>query len=380
MSRTGGSSRAGIALVRVALLSSALGPVGCGSRSALDARLDQPDSELAASAPPDAAPLPNEALGAADLSSETQTGCVDITHRYTSTPPTLMLLIDRSGSMRERFGTSTRWDVLRTAIINPEDGLLTWLDANANVGLMLYTSLNGYEGGRECPIVERVDVQFGNAARIREFYAGAEPFTGGDTPTGDALDAAVAELGALSSGPSRYVLLLTDGVPDTCSEPDPQNGIDAAVDAVVRARAQGVAVRTVGVSPDIARVGLQRMAKAGAGKPIELVHGTDADAERPLYASTEPRELADQLKGAIGDVRSCTVELGTDVQRAHALEGRLSLDGRALAYGDADGWSFEDADTIRVHGQACRRILGQGEQLEVRFPCDAEPRPGELPR
>jgi hypothetical protein len=134
----------------------------------------------------------------------------------------------------------------------------------------------------------------------------------------------------------------------------------------------------VGLSLDIARVGLQRMTNAGAGKPLELVDSIDPDAEPPLYASTEPRELADQLKGALGDVRSCTLELGTDVQSAHALDGRLTLDGRTLEYSAADGWSFVDEDTIIIHGEACRRILADGERLQVQFPCDPESSPGEI--
>jgi von Willebrand factor type A domain len=352
----------------------------CGARSGLDALLGDPDSSYqAASSPPDLAPMPSDARArGAALPSEAEIGCVDITRRYTPTPPTVMLLIDQSASMRERFGTSTRWDVLRSAIVDPDDGLLTWLDESANIGLMLYTSLNGFEDGQECPIVERVDVRLANASRIREFYAAAEPLAGGDTPTADAIDVAVSELRAVSAGPSKYVLLLTDGVPDTCSQPDPQNGFEAAVEAVVRARAQGILVRTVGVSPDIARAGLQRMANAGAGKSLDLVDGMDADAERPLYASTEPSELADQLKGAIGDVRSCTIELGTDVENAHALEGRVSLDGLSLEYGAPSGWSFEDQHTLSVHGEACRRILGNGERLEVQFPCDSQPNLGEI--
>jgi hypothetical protein len=273
---------AGIVATCVAVCTAA----GCGSRSGLDLdSFDVPETSELAVKPPGSF----DAFPVADGGSA---GCVDMTLSYTSIPPSVMLLIDQSASMTERFGDGTRWDVLRQAIIDPDSGLLTWLDAGANLGIMLYTSLDGSLSGRQCPLIERVETSFGNAATIREFYAEHEPMPGGDTPTGDAIDAAVQGLASSNAGPAKYVLLLTDGIPDTCAEPDPQNGFDAALQAVQRAHAQGVVVRTVGVSPDLARDALQGMANAAAGKPPELVFGTDAEAERPLYASTEPRQLS----------------------------------------------------------------------------------------
>ena len=340
--------------------------LACGSRSGLDGVLGPPERFELPSTPllrgvPDAGPAPEP--------EPEPEGCVDITRSYASTPPSVMLLIDQSASMNERFGQSTRWDVLRQAIIDEQSGLLTWLDDAANIGIMLYSSLDGFRQGFECPLIESVPTRFDGALAIREFYAEREPRPGGDTPTADGIDVATDSLVALGAGPAMYVLLLTDGVPDTCAEPDPQNGLEPAVAAVQRAYSLGVKVRTVGVSPEIARDGLQRMANAGAGKDPALQFGRDADAEEPFYASTDPRELADQLKGAIGDVRSCTVDLGADVGPARARDGSLVLDGASLHYGTPDGWRFVDEDTIAIDGAACQRILGAGEQLVVHFPC-----------
>jgi hypothetical protein len=344
----------------------------CGSRSGIEqltlSDIAGPELEVAA-APDDTSPPAEAELSAPAASLGAATGCVDITRRYASSPPTVLLLIDQSSSMRESFGESTRWDVLRQAIVDPDEGLLTWLDASARIGLISYTSLNGYERGRECPITQREDVRLGNAERVRRFYQAVEPFIGGDTPTADAIDLAVSTLASAEAGPARYVLLLTDGVPDTCAEPDPQNGFDDAVDAVVRAREQGIRVKAVGVSPEIERRGLQRMANAAAGKPLDLEYGEDSDAEAPLYASTQPRELATQLKGVFGDVRSCSVELGTDLDGRRASRGRLVLDGRELEYRGADGWSLESSHAIELHGRACSSVLDSGEQLEIEFPC-----------
>lgn len=351
----------------------------CGSRSGIEpltrVDIEAPDLEGAA-ALDDRAPPVDAELAAPSASIGAPTGCVDIERRYAGSPPTVLLLIDQSSSMRESFGDSTRWDVLRQAIVDPDEGLLTWLDASAKIGLISYTSLNGYERGRECPITQREDVRLGNAERVRRFYSAVEPFVGGDTPTADAIDLAVSTLASAESGPARYVLLLTDGVPDTCAEPDPQNGFDDAVDAVLRARDAGISVKAVGVSPEIERRGLQRMANAAAGKPLDLEYGEDPGAEAPLYASTQPRELATQLKGVFGDVRSCSVELGTDVDSGRARQGRLVLDGRELEYRGADGWSLASSHEIELHGRACSSVLDAGEQLEIEFPCEGAPDPG----
>lgn len=351
------------------LIVAGLALAACGARSGLELPSLEPAREDELGLSPPRPGFPDSGLTPATSFDDVPGGCVDVRRRYTPTPPSVILLIDQSASMIGRFGASTRWDVLRQSIIEPGEGLLSWLDESARIGLMLYSSLDGFEDGGECPLLQRVEARLGNADEIRRFYARAEPMPGGDTPTGEAIDAATATLLALDAEPAKYVLLLTDGMPDTCAEPDPQNGLDEAVDAVARAYAAGVIVRTVGVSPDIERRGLQRMANASAGKPLELVYGADADAAQPLYADTEPRALAAQLRGVIGDVRNCTIELGMPVGGARALEGHVVLDGVALEHDAADGWSFVDDDTIRVHGGACNRVLGDGQSLAVTFPC-----------
>lgn len=367
-------------------LAAAIVFVACGSRSGLygegQASAEAPPSggPLAAVPAPALPSLPEDELPSLPedelpvpppLLIETRVGCVDITRSYTSVPATVMLLIDQSGSMTQPFGGSTRWNVLRDAIVDREDGLLTWLDTSASIGLMLYSSIGGFAGGQACPLLTEVGVALGNAETIRSAYLGAEPLPAGETPTGESIQAAADALATIAGSAPKYILLVTDGDPDTCAQPNPQNGLDEAVAAALGAAARGIRVYTVGLD-GIAELSLQAMANAGQGKDPALFYGIDADAVEPLHASTDPRVLADQLKGVIGDVRSCIVELREEVGPGRAFEGTLTLDGATLAYGSADGWTFIDADTLEIHGAACESILGQGERLEVRFPCVTE--------
>jgi hypothetical protein len=129
-------------------------------------------------------------------------------------------------------------------------------------------------------------------------------------------------------------------------------------------------VFVLGVSNGLDAWRVQQLANAGAGKDPNLVYGVDADAEQPFSASTEPRELAGQLRGIIGDVRRCTIELGTPVDTERVFEGRLVLDGQPLDNDFRNGWTFVNDNTLRLNGEACDRVLADGERLEVRFPCE----------
>jgi hypothetical protein len=94
-----------------------------------------------------------------------------------------------------------------------------------------------------------------------------------------------------------------------------------------------------------------------------------------VSADSDPRQLAEQLKGIIGDTRTCTIALGTSVEADRALDGRLVLDGQVLANDNRNGWTLVDDQTLLLHGSACDEILGDGERLEVRFPCAADAPP-----
>jgi Mg-chelatase subunit ChlD len=351
------------------------GSGACGSRSGLlgagseDREAVEPIAQAQAAS---LEPLPADVLPPAEPE---RTGCVDITRQYDSAPATVLLLVDQSGSMRGRFGGGRRWDVLRDAIVDPDDGLLQWLDGSSRVGLMTFTSLDGFAGGA-CPMIVRADARVGAAERLRRVYLSESALVDGDTPTGEAIDVAVSYLQSLPPlGPS-YILLLTDGDPDTCVQPDP-NGETATAVAVAAARAAfdaGIRLQVVGVSDDISPDKLQRMANAGAGKDERLRFGTDQGAQQPFYASSDPRELAQQLRGVIGDERTCLVDLETFVGLERAGEGSFVLDGVTLRHGAPDGWTFVDDDIVQIHGASCDQILGEGERLEVTFPCaEGEP-------
>ena len=107
---------------------------------------------------------------------------------------------------------------------------------------------------------------------------------GWETPTGHALNRVAATLAAFSATPAgrKYLVLLTDGNPNTCAVGDPQCGQDLSVVAAQSARTQGIRTLVLGLGdllaantgclPNSMPCGerhLQDMANAGVGQPVE---------------------------------------------------------------------------------------------------------------
>ena len=143
---------------------------GCGSRSGLlgdDERVaEELEPQGAAGArftpllPPEEerAPLPRP--------EPALEGCVDRRFSYDTLPPTVLLLIDQSGSMEFGFGGGgSRWDVLRNAVVDPDEGVLSRLDTSVRFGLMLYTSFDGFRRGT-CPMLTESRIAIGNAESL----------------------------------------------------------------------------------------------------------------------------------------------------------------------------------------------------------------------
>jgi hypothetical protein len=270
--------------------------------------------------------------------------------------------------MNDRFGSGTRWSVLGSALFDPDHGVLARLQDTVRFGMALYTSNDGYAGGT-CPDLIEVPIAPDNAAAVQAAFEATSPALDGDTPTGDAIRAVVAELATYPA--PKYILLVTDGEPDTCAVPDPQTGQGAAIAAAELAHQEGVRLLVMGVSADIAPTHLQHLANAGVGAPLTAVWGYDEAAGQPHQASDDQAELAAQLTGMLGAERVCLIDLDETVDPSRAAEAEVLLDGQPLRHGDWDGWVLRSTSTLEVLGTACDWILTTSRRLSISYPCDA---------
>ncbi len=90
------------------------------------------------------------------------------------TTPTVLLIVDRSGSMDEDFeGQGSRWDVLRDFLLQQPGGLIYDLQSQVRFGLAMYTaeSNRGELPIGECPMLEIIVPDLNNYDEIAPVYA-----------------------------------------------------------------------------------------------------------------------------------------------------------------------------------------------------------------
>lgn len=322
------------------------------------------------SGPPDRPPV---STGGARTNEPTPTQpppCEEVTLTIDELRPTVTLLVDQSGSMRfgfpERSSEQTRWAVVRQALLDPGSGVVPNLQQSIQFGIVFYTSRNGFSSGT-CPILSEVRSATNNYEAIRKLYD--ETFPDDDTPTGPAIQEVVKSIQAAGRQGPEVMLLVTDGDPDTCEQPDPEDGQPQAIAGATAAYAAGIDFYVLGVSSDISGDKLQQLANAGQGKPLDAVFGVTPDAAEPFQASASVEGLSLQLRDILARVPLCEVALSRSVGLGEVSQGEVSLDGELLSLGNPDGFRLKDQNHLEVVGKGCERLRQSGKQLSVRISC-----------
>ena len=301
--------------------------------------------------------------------------CVKLDVEFDRVPPFVLLLIDQSSSMEDNFDNGKdRWNTLRDTLLDRDNSLLSKLQNEVRFGMVLYSSENGSENGATCPLLESSpEIKLGNFSEMQELLDGAEPVD--DTPTAESVEAVTARLDAINEPGQKFLILATDGEPDTCADPNAQ-GSDcpsgtvpcnsraevarqASIAAVTAAFDKGITTRVISVGDEVGAGHLKALAVAGSG---------DDSAEAFTALNTEALEAA--FTSIIGEARSCEFQLEGTVAAADAGRGTVVLDGQSLVFGDANGWSMPDERTVRIDGDACEALQqNDNAALSMDFPC-----------
>ena len=328
--------------------------------------------------------------------------CIDVEVTPTPVIPNVVLLIDRSLSMTGESGYAARvqdaidageyepwecegavpggpfnsedaefwrWNVVRTVLFNPTDGVVTELGNSVRFGLTTYSSDQSRYA--ECPTLVNVDLAFDNRDAMLEGFACSDLIL--ETPTRESLAPTADALAALEVEGPKFIVLATDGAPDNCKCPNfsgqapcNETGAQAAEMAAVVAEAArihddlGITVHVIDVSSPGQTAGgvalfdhLTEVATAGGGQS---------------YDGTEPAGLIQAFRDIISDAQSCLIELNGMVVPGKESTGTVTLGGDELEY-ETD-WVMPTTSQIELIDEACALFKTENPTLTIEFPCD----------
>lgn len=297
-------------------------------------------------------------------------GCAQGEAEFSQDPPTVMLLVDQSRSMDEDFGGSSRWDVLKDALIGT-DGIVTRLAPQVPFGLTLYsvpTGMGGMQQGGmmgECPTLTQVPIALNNFNPINATYGPA--MTLGATPTGEAFAAITPDLAAYNAPGAKVVLLCTDGEPNGCDGGGGGGGVNQqgrqrVLDAVDNAFGQGIQTFVISVGTDVGEDHLHDVANLGRGLPVN-------NPEDLFYVASNQSELEQAILDIFTNL-NCIFQLNGNVDPSRAGEGTVVFGGMPLTYGT--DWRLVGTDQVEVLGASCAAAAAAGGAVTVSatFPCD----------
>ncbi len=288
-------------------------------------------------------------------------GCGEVEATLEPIIPTIVLLIDQSGSMTSDFAGQERWAAVYETLMDPADGVVVSLEDSVRFGLALYSSEDGFDGG-ECPLLTNVDPALSNHMTIDQVYAPETPID--ETPTGESLEATAIALAAFDEPGPKAIVLATDGEPDTCETPNPQEGQPQALAAAQLAFGMDIQTFVISVGDEVGADHLQEMANVGVGKDP-----ADPDPA-PYYEALNAGELVNAFDEIIGSFISCELSIDGLVDLDQACEGTVELDGVELECGV--DWDVPDESTLVLLGESCATIKdGQQHTVDAKWPCGA---------
>lgn len=277
--------------------------------------------------------------------------------------PTIQFVVDQSGSMGQDFGGVTRWEALTDTLVGNPNAIVTSLQSDIRFGMSLYTGTTA-----TCPSITETGAQLDAADEITTLLADNPPAS--ETPTGESFAMAAATVEADTWDGDKFIVLATDGEPDTCAVPNPMDGspeADAArqavVDAVADAYAKGIQTFVISVGEAIADTHLQAVANAGQG-----VQAGEPDA--PFYKALGQQALTDAFDDIISGVRECKLDLSDPLQADLAASCTVTVNDNAIPYDDPNGWSLDGDSTIELMGSACTQIQEGVVNIEMACSCE----------
>lgn len=274
--------------------------------------------------------------------------------------PDLLIVLDRSCSMRTRVAGVRKWNAAVDAI----NAITRDFEGIIRFGLTLFPD-------RVNPDCRQADIPIpladGNEQRIRDLLTAALDDRDRNWPDGPcvtnidtAMQQAATDPGLGLEGRRSYVMLVTDGSQAGCNAGGGNQGTLGAIRALFGER--GVATFVVGFGGAVNARWLTDFANAG---------GVPRAGDLPYYQADDAAGLSASIREIAAEVVTCDFAL----EREPPDPARLAvfLDGARAVRDDRDGWSYDEAArTVTLHGPACDRLrAGDLRDVEIIFGCES---------
>jgi von Willebrand factor type A domain-containing protein len=324
------------------------------------------------------------------------TGCSQFEIGFEAQTPTALIVVDRSSSQWDNYPNNT-WEPMKQGILE----VVQEVQSDIRVGVVTYTGQNGGACPDLYPPMNQVTFDKNNLPSVEAALSSVDrPPYKGETPTAATIQQALPVLLADPSPGEKVMLLVTDGDPDFCNDPDRICAMDAVIGAVQAAFTAGVTTTVFGLKrAELSEQHLRDVANAGSGQPVALPPGvnsvedlrnrcrdnppgsltgtyspTAGNAEFFQANGTDQVALGAALDAVILGIRSCVFDLGGALEIDPALVGsaRITLgDNPPLVFGDPNGWTLRTATQVELVGSACQQLKNPATAgIKFDFPCD----------
>ncbi len=327
-------------------------------------------------------------------------------------PPSLLILLDRSGSMSGDDNTPNKWSPTVQAVANmmaaaPSDmevGLLPFPAGNFDSSGLALCALNPSSSGCAalfadggCQDVDQTPVVAvgplsQTEAPINQWLNANGP--DGGTPTLWALKTAYDIMRAYNAQGERYVLLITDGEPNVHT-PEmtigpftfPESNIECKTTAEIEAEALAASsgspvvktfvIGSPGAEP--AAKFLSQVALNGLTPKSPNCSPAAGDCHYQIGQASFQGDLEAALESITGSISDCVFAIPQGNEEVDPDKVNVQLEtsaGTTLVYKDTshtDGWDYTDAShtKIQIYGPACEAYKAEkGAKVTIVLGCE----------
>ena len=282
--------------------------------------------------------------------------CAQEAFELSREPAEILIVLDRSGSMREvpsgSTAGTTKWDLVVPGV----NEVVTATDASVSWGLKVFPEGEGMScvAGSVTNAIP-VAIAAKNAAAVTGQITLTTP-EGIGTPTGDAINAAVTYLKTLNDPNPKFILLATDGEP-TCAgtSSNTNQARTFAIQAITDAAAAGFKTVVIGVATTKAATtaALNDMAVAGQMARVD----PDPAATKFYLASTKD-ELVRSLQQITGQVSNCVFNLTSTPPDPDNIAVKVNGQKAPRDTTQMNGWDYIGTGykQVQVFGQWCDQL------------------------